>query len=181
MRSIDEWLCCEETGGPFSWCVRCKLPLVEIAQPWLVNKEYSRGECVMEYAICKPCRNATTAKLSEESKEAVRHFLEHEIDCEARVREFMMQSDPARRFDACVACGKERGECEVYGISALFDPGGELVTGALPLLICGGCIRRMKSVMSEESRELWRKFVAEYFDSPPGEAEIPDDGFPGMF
>ncbi len=41
-----------ETGVPFSQCICCKVPLVEIDAPWLVNQEFFRGECVLEYAIC---------------------------------------------------------------------------------------------------------------------------------
>ncbi len=74
MRTMDEWLGSEETGEAFSHCLCCKLPLVEIAEPWRVNKEFARGECVLEYAICQPCRDFVTDQLSEESKEAVRGF-----------------------------------------------------------------------------------------------------------
>ena len=181
MRSIDQWLCCEEAGGPFSLCIRCRVPLLEVAEPWLVNKEYFRGECVMEYAICKPCRDETTDRLSEESKEAVRGFLEHEIDWEKRTSEFMMQSNPADRFDSCVACGTKRKDCDGFGISALYDSGGELVNGALPLLICSGCIRKITSLMSEQSRAVWRKFIDEHFDGPPNDTGVSDEGFPGFF
>ena len=86
---MEEWLVSEETGLPFSHCVGCRLPLLEIDAPWLVNKDYHRGECVLEYAVCQPCRDSVSARLSEESKAAVRGFLEREIDWEARLAEFM--------------------------------------------------------------------------------------------
>lgn len=172
---MDEWLGSEETGEAFSHCLCCKLPLVEIAEPWLVNKEFLRGECVMEYAICQPCRDRVTEQLSEESKEAVRGFLEKEIDWEARMREFMLAPEPTQRFDACIACHAPREGMEGYGISALFDSGGSLVTGPLPLLICQPCIGRMTADLSEASREVWRRFLAENFAGPPR-----DSGFPGL-
>ena len=105
---MNEWLGSEETGEPFSHCLCCKLPLVEIAEPWLVNKEFARGECVLEYAICQPCRDRVTEELSEESKAAVRGFLEREIDWDARMREFMLSHDSTERFGACIACRKPR-------------------------------------------------------------------------
>jgi hypothetical protein len=175
MRTMDEWLCSEETGEAFSHCLCCKLPLVEIAGPWLVNKEFRREECVMEYAICQACRDRVTDELSEESKEAVRGFLEEEIDWEARMREFMMSHRVTDRFDACIACRAPRGELEGFGISALFDSGGSLVVGPLPLLICQPCVGRMTESLSEASREVWRKFLAENFAGPPR-----DSGFPGL-
>jgi len=178
MRSIDQWLRCEESGGPFNHCVRCKLPLREIAAPWLVNKDYHRDECVLEYAICQPCRDVMSDKFSEESKEAVRAFLENEVDWEERQKEFMMMHDPAERLGACISCRKERPACEGFSISALFDSDGNLVTGPLPLLICKGCVARIVAGVSEESRAVWRQFVADHFEGPPGEGEM--DGF-GLF
>lgn len=175
MRTMDEWLDSEETGEAFSHCVRCSLPLVEIARPWLVNKEFTRGECVLEYAVCQPCRDAVTAELSEESKESVRNFLEREIDWDARLQEFMLSHDATERFSACICCRTPRGEVQGFGLSALFDSGGSLVTGPLPLLICHPCIGRMTAGLSDESREVWRNFLATYFAGPPG-----DSGFPGL-
>jgi hypothetical protein len=172
---MDEWLASEETGEAFSHCLCCQLPLVEIAEPWLVNKEIICGECVMEYAICQPCRNRVTDQLSEESKESVRGFLEREIDWEARMQEFMLSHKMTDRFGACIACGNSREELAGYGISALFDSAGVLVTGPLPLLICQPCIGRMTATLSDASRGVWRKFLADHFTGPPS-----DSGFPGL-
>lgn len=175
MRQMDEWLGSEETGVAFSHCLCCKLPLVEIAGPWLVNKEFRRDECVMEYAICQGCRDQVTDGLSEESKEAVRGFLKKEIDWEARMREFMLSPEVESRFDGCIACRAPRSVLEGFGISALFDSGGSLVVGPLPLLICQPCVGRMTESLSEASRGVWRKFLADYFPGPSM-----DSGFPGL-
>jgi hypothetical protein len=172
---MEAWLVSDETGGQFSHCISCQLPLAEIAAPYLVNKEFHRGECVLEYAICQPCRDGVTELLSEDSKETVRQFLETEIDWEARVREFMLNPDATGRFDDCIACGKVRRELEGFGISALCDSGGALVHGPLPLLICSECIRKMTHSLSEGSREVWRKFLAAHFVGPPD-----GSGFPGL-
>ncbi len=176
MNRIEVWLVSEETGERFSHCVRCRLPLAEIAAPWLVNKEFHRGECVLEYAICQPCRDQVTDQLSEASKESVRRFLEHEIDWDARVGEFMLSHEISGRFDACISCRRPRAELDGFGISALFDAGGHLVTGPLPLLICRGCIARMTADLSVESREVWKTFLRKHFAGPDD-----DSGFPGLF
>lgn len=175
MRTMDEWLVSEETGEAFTHCQCCRLPLVEIDAPWLVNKEFVRGECVLEYAVCQPCRDAVTDRLSEESKEGVRSFLENEIDWGARVAEFMMAPDPVVRMEACIACRMAREATDGFGISAFFDSGGALVTGPLPLLLCRDCIGRMTAGFSESSREVWRGFLELNFDGPRGEG-----GFSGL-
>lgn len=176
MRLMDDWLGSEETGGEFTHCMCCRFPLLEIAMPWLVNKEYHREECVLEYAICQGCRDQMTDRFSEESKEAARQFLEHEIDWEERVKEFMLAHNEVERFDACIACCTPRGAMEGFGISAIFDSGGKIVTGPLPLLICRSCIDRMSERLSATSREVWRDFLGEYFTGPASDSE-----FPGLF
>jgi hypothetical protein len=166
MSDRQRWLVSEETGEDFSHCLCCALPLVEIAAPWLVNQEFYRGECVREYAICLPCRDQVTAQISEESKKSVRNFLEREIDWEERVREFMLSSEVAERFAACIVCRVPRGELDGFGISALFDGGGKLVNGPLPLLICCPCSARMTAEMSDASRAVWKAFLEENFAGP---------------
>lgn len=173
MRSQEKWLVSEETGLPFSHCVGCRLPLLEIDAPWLVNKDFHRGECVLEYAVCQPCRDSVSARLSEESKASVRGFLEREIDWEARLAEFMAMPGLAVRFDHCIACGMPRGEMGGFGISALFDSGGHLVVGPLPLLICRSCIGRMTSLLTAKDRGVWKHFLGEHFSGPPDESEFP--------
>jgi hypothetical protein len=176
MRTIHDWLGSDETGRPFSHCLRCRFPLVEIAEPWLVNKEFINDECVLEYAVCQPCRDEVTDQLSEASKESARQFLEHEIDWEKRMREFILARDVTSRFAACIACCTPRDHVRHFGLSALFDSSGSLVEGPLPLLICQPCIGRMTVGFSEQSREVWRRFLAENFPGPSGDA-----GFPGWF
>lgn len=176
MRTIDQWLASEETGESFSHCLCCQVPLVEIDAQWLVTKEFARDECVLEYAICQPCRDRVTDQLSEESKEAVRNFLEKEIDWGERMKEFMMFRDLVERFDSCIACCAPRENVEGFGLSALFDSGGTIVAGPLPLIICQPCIVRMTAPLSTESREVWMKFLADHFAGPPN-----DSGFSGLF
>lgn len=175
MRSVDEWLCSEETGSAFYHCVRCRVPLLEIDAPWLVTKDYVGRECVLEYAVCQPCRDHVADCISEESKAAVRHFLEHEIDWDARVAEFMSVPDPVERFSHCIACRTPRELTDGFALSALFDSGGMLVAGPLPLLICQTCIARMTERLSEQSRDLWKQFLADHFTGPPD-----DRAFPGL-
>lgn len=176
MRNISQWLRCEESEEPFTHCIRCELPLREIAAPWLVNKDYHREECVLEYAICQPCRDVMSARFSEESKETVRRFLEQEVNWEERQKEFMLMHDDAERLDACISCRKERINCEGFSISALFDTDGNLVTGPLPLLVCSGCVSRIMEEVSPESRAIWRQFVSDHFEGPPPEDEMDDLG-----
>lgn len=163
---MDEWLASEETGEAFSLCVCCRFPLVEIDEPWLVNKEFVGEECVMEYAICQPCRERVMEPMDEASKQAVRTFLEAQIDWEARVKEFMLDADATGRFHHCVSCCAPRSGLIGYGISALFDSGGSLVEGALPLMMCGPCVGKMTAALTPQGRMIWGRFLEKYLDGP---------------
>ncbi|MFT3990660.1 MAG: hypothetical protein QM680_04545 [Luteolibacter sp.] len=174
MRNLDDWLNSEESAAPFTHCIHCKLPLLEIAEPWLVNKEYHREECILEYAICQPCRDQTTGRISAESKAAVCRFLENQIDWEERVRELLMMQDPCDRFAACIVCQTPRELLEGYSISVHFNAAGELIMGPLPLLICKSCTNQMMALLCEESRAVWKNFLSEHFPGPP------ESGFPGV-
>ena len=169
MCTIEQWFLSDETGGPFRHCAACRLPLWEIDAPWVVNKEYARGECVLEYAICEPCRDRLTAEIPEDTKAAVRRFIETEIDWEARLAGFFSQSDPSPRFSHCIACRRGREELDGFAISGLFDGEGHPVVGPLPLLICRGCYLRMTALLCETGRGVWRRFMREYLDLPVGE------------
>lgn len=167
----DAWIC-SETGEAFSHCIHCSLPLEETAVQWLVNKEYQGDECVLEYAICSRCRDEITRELSDESRAEVRRFLETEIDWPARLSAFMMMSDTRERFENCVKCDAPRTGLAGFGVSSLFDSGGELTVGPLPLMVCDACIRQMTSRLSECSRQVWARFLAEHFDGPPGDVDF---------
>jgi hypothetical protein len=182
MRDIGEWLRSEESGETFRHCVRCRMPLLELDCPWLVNKEFVRGECVLEYAICQTCRDAIAAGFSQESRRSVRDFLRSKIDWDGRLREFLLAGELTRRFDSCIACRTARPECSAFGISALFDERGTLTVGPLPLMICQPCIGRMTAGLSAASRGVWRRFIETHFAGPPDgeDRQLPGSGFPGM-
>lgn len=181
MRTTVEWLASEESGGAFRHCIRCKLPLLEVTAQWLVNKEFHRGECVLEYAICKPCRDRVTEDFSEESKEAMRLHLENHIDWEARLMEFMAHGGLDARMEACIACRTPRESLEGFGICAVYDSEGHLQEGALPLLICTKCIAAASENLSQATREAWERFLSRHFEGPPADREtLPGSGLSGL-
>lgn len=166
MGLIETWLVSEETGRPFHGCVRCRLPLLEIDRPWLVNKDYFRGECVLEYAVCQKCRGEVSAEIPEVTKAAVRQFLETEIDWPARLAEHLGEGGEALRFSRCVSCLRPREDLDGFALSGLFDAEGHAVLGPLPLLLCRECYGRMTSLLCERSRGVWRRFLDENFEGP---------------
>jgi hypothetical protein len=153
---METWLLSNETDEPFRHCIACRMPLLELDRPWLVTKEYHHGECMLEYAICKQCRDEVTARIPETTKAAIRNFLKSEIDWPRRIDDFFAHNN---RFARCVACQTPREQTDGFAISALFDETGHLIEGPLPLLMCNPCCTRMKSLLCESSRQIWQEFV----------------------
>jgi hypothetical protein len=181
MQNPAAWLLSEETGEPFRKCVRCRLPLLEVMAPWVVNKEYHHGDCVLEYALCRPCRDRVTEEFSETSKAAIRTYLEQSIDWNSRLGEFMAHDGLAARFEACGVCRAPRAKLEGFGISSAFDAEGHLLEGALPLLVCNQCLAAASAQLSQETRDAWQKFVDSHFDGPPaGQKSFPGSGMSGL-
>lgn len=174
-----------ETGHPFNHCIDCGLPLLEIGAPWTVTKEFANEECVLEYAICMPCRDRLAARMSTESRARVEAFLESEIDWESRLSATMEHAgdpDPSRWLGTCAACGAPRQGLANHAISALFEADGRLQHGPLPLMLCGHCGERVQTLLSEQTRDVWERFVAEHFPGPPGEAApLPRTRMPAIF
>lgn len=120
----------------------------------------------MEYAVCEECRDEVSGKFSEESKAAIRAFLENEIDWEQRMLDWMALENPEKRLDRCVACQIPSLLPDGFAISAQFRQDGSFIEGALPLLMCSDCVAKITATLSSESREVWRDFVARHFDGP---------------
>ena len=174
-----------ETDRPFDRCIACALPLVETGEPWTVAKEFVRGECVFEYAICQPCRDRLAAEMSEESRANVARFLASEIDWTARLerlRDLPGDSPLDPWLDHCAACGAGAAAVDSHGIAALFLPGGLIARGPLPIMLCGACSERVQGVLSKKTRDVWDRFVAEHFPGPPADlANLPTTHLPVIF
>ena len=171
MQQFDSWVLSAETGESFTHCIHCKLPLLEIDSQWLINKDFHKGECTLEYAICEGCREQTSEEFSDESKQAVRNFLENEIPWEDRLKSFVL--DPESRMSHCVACDCPREHADGYATSVMLDSSGEIDFGPLPLLLCSECVEQMSERLSQSTKDSWRCFLHDRFDCPPQLSTLP--------
>ena len=83
--------------------------------------------------------------------------------------DWMTLHNPVERLDQCVACRTARTEMQGFTISAQFRHDATLVEGALPLILCSGCVNVIAESLSPESRKVWQEFVSEYFEGPDSE------------
>ncbi len=179
---IHQWLRSVETGRDFEKCTKCDCDLADTRESWIVNKEWHRGECVMEYALCHDCRGEMVASISEESARFVQNFFERHIDPMRWIGQFAADDDaPDSLIDACFACGASRDAAEGFGVSAMFRSPGTLEVGPLPVLICQECSMKVEEGLSKQTRDSWQRFVEENFPGPPGLDEPVPHRMPAMF
>ena len=181
---IHQWLRSVETGREFEQCTKCGTTLAETHEPWIINKEWHRSECVMEYAICHTCRGEMMASISQESARHVQSFFEQHIDPMRWIGQFSVDEEdhPTPLIDHCFACAAPRDDAEGFGISAMLQSAGTLDIGPLPVMICHACSAKVEEGLSKETRDSWQRFVDENFPGPPSLDEpTPRRRFPAMF
>lgn len=145
---------------PFLTCTRCGESLADFEDGYRISKNYKKGEVLVEYALCMPCLLRMLEESSEESRRNLAKF--HE----ARQRD-------VSGFDECAFCERTRAAArdEEFGIAGVCQ--GDLLLDSA--MICVDCIEEMHDVLSEETKEVWRRFREENFPGVPADFEP----FPG--
>lgn len=141
-----------EHDGPFMECSRCSASLSE-GPPYQINKAWRGGECIFEYAFCAGCRDSLLAEFSEESKN---NLLRHQ---EQNMR------DGTLGTTACAFCGCERSGInhQDFTTTALCEH-DEVVDS---LLICFDCQAGMHELLSQQTKDVRRRFFEEIPGVPP--------------
>ncbi|MBK1831837.1 hypothetical protein JIN77_13970 [Verrucomicrobiaceae bacterium R5-34] len=165
-----------ETGKPFTQCCACEGLLSE-KDMYIVNKSFAAGECVFELAMCFECREELNSKLSEESRVAMFDFMHDHADMEKREATLGSDSDTEDYIAKCLTCGVDAKGLNNYTLGGMFS-GDHLIKGPFPMLICGSCEDKLNETISDETRDVWDKFIGEHFPGPPSEATLPTGSKP---
>lgn len=143
---------------PFQHCTRCGESLADFPGGFQISKAYKKGECVMEYALCDHCRAAMMEEFSEESKRRLAGFQNEQVQLD-------------HGLTHCAVCGacRDEGPLREFVITGLCE-GTHLQHG---LMLCGDCGEAVQALISNQTRDTWRRFVDDNFPGPP-----PADGLP---
>lgn len=139
---------------------------------YIINQTYVGNECVFEFAMCHECREKMNEKLSEKSRVAMFDFMHDHADMETRENELGTESETDAYLASCLTCGKARIESEGYTVGAMFSA-GFLIKGPFPMLICSDCESKLGESISDETRDVWDKFIGDHFPGPPSEVKLP--------
>lgn len=143
----------------------------------IVNQSYVGDECVFEFAMCINCREKMNERLSEKSRVAMFDFMHDHANMEERENNLGSDSDTAAYISSCMTCGKPASETKSFTIGAMFA-GDFLVKGPFPMMICDDCETKMGETISDETRDMWDKFIGEHFPGPPSEVKLPTGSKP---
>lgn len=165
-----------ETGKPFSHCCVCKCELAE-AGMHIINKSYTADECVFELAMCMECREDMNAKLSEESRVAMFDFMHDNTNMKQREEQLGTDSDTEAYLETCISCNADAKDLTSYTIGAMFSD-KDLIKGPFPMLMCSNCEEQLSETISDETRNMWDKFIGEHFPGPPSEIKLPNGSKP---
>ncbi len=162
-----------ETGRPFSQCLVCGRSLLEDGVSYIIQKTISRGEVIMEFAMCDTCCEELNNEMSEESRQKIDEMLRGRLDLEERGRR--LSSLPGAGLDTwlerCAVTKKRRGDCESYTIQAVCD-GPDLLYFGYPLLISDEAEELIVSVLSQATKGRMDDFVGQYFGPPVGALDL---------
>ena len=142
------------------------------AEMYIINQSYAGTECVFEFAMCFTCRDEMNAKLSEKSRVAMFDFMHDNANMEERMETLGNDSATEDYLKSCLTCNKDRENAAGYTSGAMFT-GSNILKGPFPMIICDQCELTLSETVSEETRNVWDKFVADNFPAPPSDVKLP--------
>lgn len=156
-------------GEPFRACVVCgESLLADGGRFYVIEKAYSKGEVVFEYAICLSCQQQLEAELSQQSIKLIAHYFDEHVDWSQirGLRELSSSGKDAALsgLSRCLITGKQASECKEYHIlTACF--GGNLLES--PFLIGDEAVESIQKLVSRKTRDRLDGFVEEFLGLPP--------------
>ena len=160
-----------EHDAPFSACCRCEQPLDSLPYPHIISKQFERGECVLEFAICQPCYLQVGNEMSRESKDAAKNYIEERVDLDQRSA--ALGESPAEDWiRSCLACGATPAARDSFSLGGMAF-GGSFLLDPYPMLTCGDCQQAIEERLSKQTKDRWDRFIGDHFEGPPADAQTP--------
>lgn len=142
------------TDEPFANCTRCGESLKDFPGGFQISKAWKKGECVFEYALCDHCRTQLMEEFSQESKKRLAQFQDEHVNLESGLTH-------------CSVCGtaKHAGNEAEFVLTGVCE-GDRLLHG---LMVCGQCGESTQKLLSQHTKDTWRRFREDNFPGPPGD------------
>ena len=169
LHTLPEQFYSDETGKPFDHCFDCGKSTTACEDGYIIQKAYAHGETIMEMAICAECHSQLQQSYSKESMERIWNFYLDHGDLSQRLKKFSVLpvGNPDLWLSRCMTCNATRASMDEMIVAAqVFE--GDLVYGETPLMICGNCMNQIVELLSEESRDVYDRWMDRVLPPPPG-------------
>lgn len=157
-------------GKPFLYCKVCEHELNDGKTPYTIEKAFKRvGEnedvTLFEIAICMPCAEKQSAKMSKESRAYLMRVMGNSSFLERR--EQLWKNDWQKHWkNACIFTHEEVKLNEEYHIVGHFL-NGQIIPHAVPFMIGNQFIEEIQENLSVETKEEMDKFGEQFLGPDP--------------
>lgn len=164
---------------PFTHCTVCGCDLQTGEVPYMIEKAYKRHrkfnitDTIFEYAMCMPCYMQMANKLSQESKENMRKYVEEHLNPLERMQNFYHQQDfdPDSWLQHCMFTGADKNELDEYQVMGQFL-GDQMLFTELPAMISYVAADEMMQLMSNKTLDELDDFTDTFLGLPPEWKEL---------
>lgn len=170
---IPDSLKSAETGDQFATCYDCKESLTDNEDGFIIQKVFSKGETIMEIAVCSTCHKNLHEEYSDETKERIWNFYLDNGALHERLEKFspIPIGDIRPWTNHCLACKATQDSLDDYAI-AVHCIDDLLIYGESPLMICINCMDRIVEMLSEKSLGTYDRWLERCLPMAPAQ---PDD------
>ena len=156
---------------PFESCDFCSQSFGEATQ-YVIMKFGSAQELKQEISLCMECGQKLNSQYSDESKQIIKDSFGDSFLHARLERTLEIKSDRELVLTAeCAKCGTPRDEAKEHVTYGFFE-GGSILYYVPPYMLCDGCIISLYDQLSEKTKEIEGRFLADHLGLPPefGEA-----------
>ncbi len=169
----------EATGQPFEHCNVCGKYLLAPNTYYGIEKavkrypKFNHRDVIFEYAICVECQMDMQEKLSTESKQRIRQFMQQRIGLQGRMRAFYKKEDFALDSwtGTCAVTHTPVAELTEYQTMALFN-GNQMVYDVYPMTLGMEALDEMVGLLSNHSLDVLNGFKDDITGMPPDLHEL---------
>lgn len=171
----------DDTGEPFSNCIKCDRYLLDEGTLYLIEKAFKSyvgfdsRTTIFEYAMCMDCVQDMQKELSVSSRNNIDAFFAKQTDFDERRERLRDDWDVQNWIQNCIVTNNkpvEGGEFQIYGQC----DGAHFMYYDFPYMISGEVIDQMIDLMSDKTIDELNNFKNNITQGPPEFQELLNSG-----
>ncbi len=161
-----------ETGNPFEKCFDCQSRLEDCTDGYTIQKAFSKGETIIEIAVCHSCQEKLQSEYSTKSREDLWNFFLDRSDIPGRLEKFSPIPVGQIRpwINRCLTCEALLANTDEYTV-AVQCLGDQIIYGESPFMVCGECIDSLFELLSEQTKGIYNEWLDRCLPMAPAQPE----------